>query len=86
MYRIPSNVWAAFHGSPPRILRRMLCAHPNSWGHAARVPRERVQAVLRTLGLEVRLVTKEERFKVRPGRRRAPAYSYQIGEFVSLSG
>lgn len=82
----PKIVLEAFHGSTPRLLSRMRYGWPSAWGDSARAAREEVQAVLRTVGLEMRLVAKEERFKARrPGGRRSPAYSYEVGEFAQIA-
>lgn len=82
----PRIVLDAFHGKIPRFFWRMWFAHPHAWGQASRAPREAVQAVLRSVGLEMRLATKEERNKARrPGARRGPAYSYQKGELVQAA-
>lgn len=83
---IPRIVLEAFHGAPPRILMRMIQGNKRAWGDSARAAREEVQAVLRTVGLEMHLVAKEERFAAkRPGGRRGPAYPYKIGEFTQAA-
>lgn len=85
MYQSPYRaVVEAFHGKPPRIYMRMLNGHPSAWGSAARAPREQVQTVLRSIGLEMRLVTKETYCRARPGKRRGAPDTYVIGELVSV--
>lgn len=79
----PRQVVEAFGGKVPRFYWRMVQGRPGAWGESGRAARARVQAVLRTVGLEVRLVTREERPRARrPGARRGEAYTWQVGELV----
>ena len=75
--RIPQNVCEAFHGSPPRLLTRMLRgpdSWPAAWRESSRVPRKAILDTLATLGLTI--VVKQ---------RGQGDYIYHVGVFVPIS-
>lgn len=77
---------SVFHGKAPRFFNRMLRGDPRAWSDASRAQRAEIQAALKTVGLEMRLVTKTYfslRAPQRPGRRHLlPGAEHQVGEIV----
>lgn len=88
------QAYAAFHGSPPRILMRMYYGEARAWAPCSRAARAEVLKVLAAHGLTMRLVERKYHTDkhwpnygttgVRGHKRRIPTLSHLVGKLEEL--
>jgi hypothetical protein len=85
-HKPPQAVVEAFHGKVPRTYWRMVSAQPGIWSHRGRAARAAVQAVLRTVGLEMRLeIHIDDAYARRCGYRHFGGTRYQVGVLAAVA-